>query len=212
MRTTPWLDIQDFSTRRVLRAVASILAIAFLWLTVVPYVSLLHERATTIRPRPAYADLSLPRARRLIVANREYGTWAAWCSPSGTISISPSAMSWPAKRYNHLVKHEYGHALLDDVTTHGAYWSPVGLSIYEYVSEMQRDDRLPPGTRDEVRAIFSAYRGAPADAYASPMWRGLMATHLTEDFGEFFAESFARWRSGEPVDPAVAESFESLTR
>ena len=212
MRPPSWLDTQDFSTRRVVTAVAWVVLLAFVWLTVVPYLSLLHERATTIRPTPAYSGLEFPRARRLVVANRSYGTWAAWYSPAGTISVSPSALSWSARRYKHLVTHEYGHALLDDVTSRGAYWSPLGLSTYEYVSEMQRDDRLPPGSRSELRTIFATYQRSSPDAYASPMWRGAMATHLTEDFGEFFAESFARWRSGETVDPAVGQALEALTR
>lgn len=202
-----------FSWARVL--IASGIVVALVTLTVVcgPVLQMMWERYTTIGSQRAYPELSLPRKRAVVLTAESYGPWAAWTAPNGTISVRNSVRhSWPADSYRRLMLHEYGHALLDDVVADGVYWSLLRVRMYERVSATSRSGSMPEGMPEAVGVVFSAYRQAPDMVYESAYGKGSMASHFTDSFGEFFAESFARWRSGDPIDPAVARAFEDLTR
>lgn len=200
------------SWKRVLVAVLAILALAVMAAVVVPYARWFVERNTNIGPAAAFPGLRLPLVRKVVTTDSSYGPWAAWTSSNGTIEISRGARSWPADRYARLVSHEYGHALLDDAIAGGRYWSVRRVLQYERITALKRGSVPPSDMPPNVRDVFAVYEHVPDQVYASKYWRGLMATHFTDSFGEFFAESFSRWRAGDSVDPSIAAAFARLTR
>ena len=170
-------------------------------------------RAADIGPKSAYPGLALPLTRRVIFTDKPFPPWVARITPDGRITVLREIRdTWPAERYERTIVHEYGHGLLDDVISDGHPLSYRRVRLYERVSSTPQSGTLPEaGVPTDVRAVFAVFRQAEDDIYASEYWKGAMATHYTDAFGEFFAESFARWRAGDEVDPAIEKALTRLT-
>lgn len=211
---SPPADTTAFSWRRVTVALVVTLAITAAALMVSPTLVTMWGRNTNVGPAAAFEGLALPLEREVRLTDEGFPPWVAITRPDGTITVQRHIKAeWPTDMYRQLIVHEYGHALLDDAITDGRYWSLTRKRRYERTTATTRWGRqLPPGVPEDLGVIFEVYRRTPADAYESRYWRGAMATHLTDNFGEFFAESFARWRAGEDVDPDVAAALSRLTQ
>jgi len=201
-----------FSWKRVLLTVAALIAAASALYFTIPVARMMWSRNTNVSDNAAYPDLRLPRGRQMVVTDESFGVWAAWCGTDGTIKVRRVAdETWKPELYQRLLIHEYGHALLDDLVADGRYWSLPRVWRYRNISSLTQDDESPSLVPPGLRPLFTSYKTAPADIYASEHWRGLMATHFTDSFGEYFAESFARWRMGDEIDPAVSAALAQLT-
>lgn len=100
---------------------------------------------------------------------------------------------WLQAGFRHALRHEYGHALLDEWLRDRA--GPEASALIPQVSQeesLQTSD-VPP----ELAPLMRDYRDEP-QRYGSP--------YFTSAFTEYFAESYARFIEGEAV-PSATKRF-----
>lgn len=108
------------------------------------------------------------------------------------------------------LRHEYGHALLSDLLVRdrgGDYYRSRKANALQELTQGDNPSELP----ELLLPIFEDYRSAPRSIYD----RGMESTrtipgYFTREFGEFFAESFARYLEGEPIPAATRAVFERI--
>lgn len=99
--------------------------------------------------------------------------------------------------FRHTLRHEYGHALLED-------WSDAHkLDDELYLAYGESADELAPGAYPKkLRPVVKEYREVGKNVYGYE--------YFTASFDEFFAESYARYMDGLEVPPHAKEFLTAL--
>ena len=113
---------------------------------------------------------------------------------------------WLRPNFDHTVRHEYGHAFLDDLLkgmpstpppSEAPKTTPVTrLAFLPYGADS--DSKPDPTLPAILQPVVHEFHHAPRDIYGSP--------YYTSTFGEFIAESYARFCEGRYV-PRVTAAF-----
>ncbi|MBI5231405.1 MAG: hypothetical protein HY876_04475 [Coriobacteriales bacterium] len=105
---------------------------------------------------------------------------------------------WLQPSFRRALRHEYGHAFLDDwLRKEGISWRN---GRYEAITTpgARLDPRDFP---EELRPVIEEYRGLPRLLYGSP--------EFTSTFAEYVAESYARYADNERVPPRMEAFLDS---
>ena len=144
-------------------------------------------------------DLGLTYARKAVMGGGFVEEGGEYRMPSGVIRIVSEQVRFEASLpaglrpdFDRTVRHEYGHAFLCDLLA-----DKVGLKtkrgqqlMLETIKDSPNPDlRWPSG----LGAVVREYRHVSRNVYMEP--------YYTSDFGEYLAESFARFGSGQSVPP-----------
>lgn len=99
--------------------------------------------------------------------------------------------------FRQTLRHEYGHAYLGDwAAEHGmASYDPALVDAATRGADID-----PEQYPEELRPVIEAYEDAPDGIYGM--------SYFNSTFHEFFAESYARYVSGQRVPPAVKVFFD----
>lgn len=109
-------------------------------------------------------------------------------------------LPWLQGRFRHALRHEYGHAMLDE-------WLEAKAAPDQVATVPQITQRGPVGM-DEVpprlQPLVREYRRLDDQLYG--------ASYYTSYFTEFFAESYARYLDGGSVPPEMQRFLEENSR
>lgn len=108
-------------------------------------------------------------------------------------------VAWLQGGFRHALRHEYGHALLDEWLRKRA-----GPDAAALVPEIGQDEPAPPGdVPSELAPLMRDYRAEP-ERYGS--------SYYTSAFTEYFAESYARFIEGKSIPAATRRFFDALAK
>lgn len=121
-------------------------------------------------------------------------------SNTGKITMVADEIRWEASlpagmrpNFEHALRHEYGHAFLDDwlKAVGGGADSGKKLAFLPYTEGGAAVGNYPKN----LRPVFREFRGINPNIYG--------VAYYTSTFGEFMAESYARFCEGKDVPPAT---------
>jgi hypothetical protein len=184
-----------------------------------PSAQALHTLATTT-PEGTFAVY--PKVHQVVCPDCPQSTWQVlidatkkgagpqgagnYDPKTGKIRIVAEEVRWEASlpegmrpNFDHLLRHEYGHAFLDDWVKGAAPKDASGKQLaYLPYTEGTNDTGSYPKA---MRPVLDEYRRVKPDVY------GL--TYYTSEFGEYMAESYARFCEGQYVSKATAAFLRS---
>lgn len=105
-------------------------------------------------------------------------------------------VAWLQSTFRHVLRHEYGHALLADWLTRNGDSEQAALP-FTTSPEANRPARYPVGIQGVVREFDSQ----PREVYGQRYFR--------QAFAEYFAESYARFLEGDEVPPRMERFLEA---
>lgn len=109
--------------------------------------------------------------------------------------IEATLPEWLRPTFTHTLRHEYGHALLDDwLEGCGPASDDAGAEYFAYTDASGID---PSACPKGLKAVAEEYRALPEDTYGQP--------YYMQTFDEYMAESFARFIEGKHVPVATRE-------
>jgi hypothetical protein len=122
-------------------------------------------------------------------------------SNTGKIKMVADEIRWEASlpkgfrpNFEHALRHEYGHALLDDWLKGAAQASAGGRQLaYLPYTEGTNDTGSYPKV---LRPVLTEYHTVKPDIYG--------AVYYSSTFGEYMAESYARFCEGKSVPQGIA--------
>ncbi len=128
-------------------------------------------------------------------------------SKTGVIRILSEELRWEASlpegmrpNFDHTLRHEYGHAFLNDflkAAAGGDQRLAATLSVMPYQTASAKAADWPGA----LVPLLEEYRKTPKTVFGS--------AYYTSTFGEYFAESYARFCEGKEVPAATRKFFVS---
>jgi hypothetical protein len=141
-------------------------------------------------------------------------------SDSGVVYISTDLDRWASillfapgtSPKDHVIQHEYGHALLHDflVSSYGGYQSYLGDVYATEVVDRGIDGITQPGSSklpdfmypSAIQVLILSYRLQSPDIYGDAYYTG--------NFHEFFAESYRRYLDGDGIPIEFSKFFDTM--
>lgn len=110
-------------------------------------------------------------------------------------------------QFIHILRHEYGHALVEDllkVKYPGEARGGEKYAAFDAVNEPKESSNVLGAVPPALKPVVKDWMKAPDDIYGMD--------HNTETFNEYLAESYARFMDGQSIPAETRHFLQSLSR